>query len=60
MKVYRGNIKDFHSCNCCSRGKINEDGMGLKYPYDEVTVMEGTTISIRMCDDCLNEFKSLI
>ena len=60
MIILRGNIKDVHSCNCCKRGKLKSDGFGLEYPYDEVTVVEGTGISMRFCDECLDELKKAI
>lgn len=55
MKVKRGHIKDLYSCNGCKRGKLKEQGIGMDYPYEEVTVIEAINISISLCDDCLKE-----
>jgi hypothetical protein len=57
MKITRGSIKDLHSCNGCKRGTLKKDGLGVEYPYDTVTVIEGNGISIRLCDECLEELK---
>lgn len=55
MRVTRGNIKDLYSCNGCRRGKLKEQGIGMDYPYQQVTVIEAIQTSIRLCDDCLKE-----
>lgn len=49
------------ACNFCKRGKINDDGNGIVYPYTEVTHIssDGSGASVRFCDECLNEVKEI-
>lgn len=57
MLVKRGNIKELYSCNGCKRGKLKEDGRGMEYPYEHVTLIEVIGSSIRLCDECIKELK---
>jgi len=58
MKIEKQNLKD-GSCNFCSRGIISHTGMSLVYPYKTVTVVSssGCGVSVRFCDDCLENLK---
>lgn len=49
------------ACNFCNRGEINERRDGLIYPYTEVThaSSDGNGVTVRFCDNCLNEVKEI-
>lgn len=58
MLVEKKNVrKDNTSCNFCNRGKLNEGGYGLIYPYEYVYTFkrEGNGIQADICPDCLKE-----
>jgi len=58
MKVERRKMK-YESCNFCDKAKLAPDHNGLVYPYDHVTILEGKAIVVCLCDECLNQLKSL-
>lgn len=59
MKLKRVSI-DEGSCNGCESGKLKQGGMGLDFPYKEVTQIKFNLILISLCDECLTELKRLL
>ena len=58
MNITEHDRKRQRSCNFCDRGILNEYGTGLDYPYDKVFLLEGRTMSVTICEDCLNKIKN--
>ena len=44
-----------NSCNFCRKGKLNESGSGLTYPYKDVLEIKGNGVAVTMCDECVKE-----
>jgi len=58
--VTRDNLRD-GACNFCNKGELSPNGIiGLVYPYKEITRIEGRSVEVRICDDCLDELKEKI
>ena len=54
MRIEKRSLVD-GTCNFCNRSKVSKTGVGLEYPYNIVTNVEGNNSSVRFCDDCLKE-----
>jgi len=52
-------VKDYGSCNFCTKGVLTKSEIGLKFPYKKVFVICGNQLEIRICKDCLNLFKKI-
>jgi hypothetical protein len=55
--IKRVPIKGNGSCSFCKLGIAKITGVGLDFPYSEVTEISGASVSVRACDDCLTEIK---
>jgi len=54
-------IKDVGSCMFCKRGKVDESGTNLEYPYESVLVISSDcTSSFRICTKCLIELLGIL
>ena len=60
MEIQRKDLTD-GACNLCNRGELNDDCNGLVYPYKYITHIKPETsgVSIRVCDECLDEIKRI-
>jgi len=52
-------VKDYRSCNFCTRGVLAKSKIALKFPYKKVFVIYGNHLEIRICKDCLNLIKKI-
>lgn len=63
MRVEKVSIKKDHgSCNLCSRGELSFEKRVLVYPYEYVYRISrdsGSGLTVTICEDCLNEIKSI-
>lgn len=59
MEIKRKSLSE-GSCNSCYVGKLSKDGMGLDFPYKEITEIDFRSIRIKLCDKCLNKLKVMI
>ena len=54
MKVEIKSVRDVGSCNFCRRGKMLNSPIQL--PYDYIYEIDGNSVSVNMCEDCMIEF----
>lgn len=59
MDTKRVSVATHGACSFCKRGKVNNDCSGLDYPYADVTEVLGALVSVRICDQCLLDLKSI-
>jgi len=59
LDTKRVSVATHGACSFCKRGKVNSDCSGLDYPYTEVTEVLGALVSVKICDQCLLDFKQL-
>lgn len=53
MRIYSDEATHAGGCNFCFRYSIDTH----RYPYRKVIILEGDSIQIRLCNDCLLELK---
>lgn len=60
MEIKKANLRDGGgSCNFCDRGKLSEFGNNLDFPYDHVYVVQGRSVEVRICEDCITQMKKI-